>query len=71
MKIVDTLKRTIKFSNVEIFNGELMDEQGSLTAQIRSKLPKEVKTFDIQLTAALPINIDETGDSESGYSDEE
>lgn len=71
MKVIDTLKRTIKFSNVEILDGELMDEEGSLVDQIISKLPKEVETFEIQLTAALPINVDEASDSEDKYSDEE
>lgn len=61
-KITDTLKRVIKFTDVNINDGQLTDEEGSLVIQIIEKLPKGVTNFDIQVTAAIPTEVE---DSES------
>lgn len=50
MKMTDTNKRVIKFDCVAIENSELMDDEGSIVAQIVSNLPKGVERFDVQVT---------------------
>lgn len=61
-KVTDTLKRVIKFTDVNINDGQLTDEEGFLVTQIIEKLPKGVTNFDIQVTAAI---LTEVEDSES------
>lgn len=50
MKKTDTNKRVLKFEGVGIQDSELMDEEGSLVAQIIENLPKGVEYFDVQVT---------------------
>lgn len=61
-KVTDTLKRVIKFTDVNINDKQLTDEEGSLVTQIVDKLPKGVTNFDVQVTAAIPTDVE---DSES------
>lgn len=50
MKVTDTNKRVLKFEGVAIQDSELMDEEGSLVAQIIQNLPSGVEYFDVQVT---------------------
>ena len=61
-KVTDTLKRVIKFADVNINDKQLTDEEGSLVTQIVEMLPKGVTNFDVQVTAAIPTDVE---DSES------
>ena len=59
-KVTDTLKRVIKFTDVNINDKQLTDEEGSLVAQIIEKLPKGVTNFDVQVTAAILTDLDDS-----------
>lgn len=59
-KVTDTLKRVIKFTDVNIDDGQLTDEEGYLVTQIIEKLPKGVTNFDVQVTAAIPTDVDDS-----------
>lgn len=56
-KVTDTLKRVIKFTDVNIDDRQLIDEEGSLVTQIIEKLPKGITNFDVQVTAAIPADV--------------
>lgn len=53
MKITDTCKRVMKFTDVTIQDSELMDEEGSIVAQIIQNLPKDAEYFDVRVTAVM------------------
>lgn len=53
MKITDTCKRTIKFQDVYLEDGKLIDEEGNVLSQIVDNLPKDTECFDIQVTVFL------------------
>lgn len=62
-KVKDTLKRKIKFENVEIVNGKLMDENGDVIKQIQEKLPEGAVEFELQVNVAIPqIVVSEDGE---------
>ena len=53
VKVTDTLKRVMKFKNVEINNGRLNDGD-DVVEQILENLPDGVTYFDVQITTAIP-----------------
>lgn len=59
-KVTDTLKRVIKFTDVNISDKQLTDEEGSLVTQIIEKLPKGVTNFDVQVIAAIPTDVEDS-----------
>lgn len=59
-KVTDTLKRVIKFTDVNINDKQLTDEEGSLVTQIIEMLPNGVTNFDVQVTAAIPTDVEDS-----------
>ena len=55
LKVKDTLKRNIKFPDVEIIDGKLMDDCGDVVSQIINELPSGTESFELQINVALPI----------------
>ena len=63
VKVKDTLKRNIKFTNVRFRGEDLVDELGDVLAQLKEELPEGVEDFELQVNVAIPqVSVNEDGE---------